>query len=207
MFSVTLCRYGGTRVFANSRLISICGKPLRVPFVPHQRPTIVLARYSSTQLPPRSSPPPTAPSVISLFSLAYPERVPLSISLTLLLFSSSVTMSVPFSIGKLIDFFSSSDPVRFPSFKDVFLTRFSKALPFGLSPTTATALLVGAFTVGAAANAGRAILIKISGGSRVQRDLIRGTKSEFSRSTYHCASSPANIFRCLKARGRVRRTR
>jgi hypothetical protein len=170
MLSITLCRCAGTRVFANSRLISIRAKTLHAPFVPRQRPTIVLARCSSTQLPPPSSPPPTAPSVISLFSLAYPERAPLSVSIALLLFSSSVSMSVPFSIGKLIDFFSSSNPVRtFSIIQQCIPDAVFKALPFGLSPGTAITLLVGAFTVGAAANAGRAILIKISGGSGVQR--------------------------------------
>lgn len=62
-------------------------------------------------------------------------------------------MSIPFTIGKLIDFFTSSQP----------------QIPLGLSLGQASALLLLLFTVGAAANAGRAMLMRISGQRIVAR--------------------------------------
>ncbi|CAG7850726.1 ATP-dependent permease MDL1, mitochondrial AltName: Full=ABC transporter mdl1; Flags: Precursor [Serendipita indica DSM 11827] len=56
-------------------------------------------------------------------------------------------MSVPFTIGRLIDYFTSPNP-------DLFL---------GLTPTMAAASLVGVFTLGACANFGRSLLMRLSG--------------------------------------------
>ncbi|EIW53943.1 P-loop containing nucleoside triphosphate hydrolase protein [Trametes versicolor FP-101664 SS1] len=67
--------------------------------------------------------------------------------------SSAVSMSVPFTIGKLIDFFTTSDP----------------QIPFGLSLGQASALLLLLFTTGAVANAGRAMLMRLSGQRIVAR--------------------------------------
>ncbi|KAG6862704.1 hypothetical protein C0993_001910 [Termitomyces sp. T159_Od127] len=62
-------------------------------------------------------------------------------------------MSVPFAIGKLIDFFASSNP----------------QIPFGLSVWEASACLLLLFTTGAVANAGRSILMRMSGQRIVAR--------------------------------------
>ncbi|KNZ73951.1 hypothetical protein J132_09026 [Termitomyces sp. J132] len=62
-------------------------------------------------------------------------------------------MSVPFTIGKLIDFFASTSP----------------QIPFGLSTWEASAGLLLLFTTGAIANAGRAILMRMSGQRIVAR--------------------------------------
>ncbi|KAJ2918548.1 hypothetical protein MD484_g1821, partial [Candolleomyces efflorescens] len=62
-------------------------------------------------------------------------------------------MSVPFTIGKLIDFFSSTGP----------------QIPFGLSIWQASAALLTLFTVGAVANAGRAMLMRLAGQRIVAR--------------------------------------
>ncbi|KAI0365936.1 P-loop containing nucleoside triphosphate hydrolase protein [Pilatotrama ljubarskyi] len=67
--------------------------------------------------------------------------------------SSAVSMSIPFTIGKLIDFFSSPNP----------------QIPFGLTLGQASALLLLLFTTGAAANAGRAMLMRLSGQRIVAR--------------------------------------
>jgi ABC-type multidrug transport system fused ATPase/permease subunit len=69
-----------------------------------------------------------------------------------LLVSSSVSMLIPLTIGKLIDFFSSPQ------------TTF-----FGLSFPVAAACLALTFAIGAGANTGRAILMRLSGGRIVAR--------------------------------------
>ncbi|KAF8963598.1 ATP-binding cassette transporter [Flammula alnicola] len=132
-------------------------------------------RFNSTQAPPSSTSPappqkrpllspflpaPTgskgsqnASSFRKIVSLARPEWKPLSIAIGLLLLSSAVSMSVPFTIGKLIDFFSSMNP----------------QIPLGLSVWQASAALLLLFTLGAVANAGRAMLMRLSGQRIVAR--------------------------------------
>ncbi|KAJ3536650.1 hypothetical protein NMY22_g5934 [Coprinellus aureogranulatus] len=82
-----------------------------------------------------------------IVALAKPEKKPLLIAVGLLFVSSAVSMSVPFTIGKLIDFFSSTSP----------------QIPFGLSIWQASAALFTIFTIGAVANAGRAMLMRLAG--------------------------------------------
>ncbi|KAI0705315.1 P-loop containing nucleoside triphosphate hydrolase protein [Cerioporus squamosus] len=67
--------------------------------------------------------------------------------------SSAVSMSVPLTIGKLIDFFSSANP----------------QIPFGLSLGQASGILLFLFSAGAVANAGRAMLMRLSGQRIVAR--------------------------------------
>ncbi|KAJ3555280.1 hypothetical protein NM688_g2661 [Phlebia brevispora] len=62
-------------------------------------------------------------------------------------------MSIPFTIGKLIDYFTSTHP----------------QIPLGLSLGQASTALLVLFTVGAVANAGRAMLMRISGQRIVAR--------------------------------------
>ncbi|KAH9949263.1 P-loop containing nucleoside triphosphate hydrolase protein [Amylocystis lapponica] len=80
-------------------------------------------------------------------ALAKPERKPLGIAIGLLMVSSSVSMSVPFTIGKLIDYFTSTQP----------------QIPYGFTIGQASAALLVLFTAGAFANAGRAMLMRLSG--------------------------------------------
>ncbi|TRM67785.1 P-loop containing nucleoside triphosphate hydrolase protein [Schizophyllum amplum] len=56
-------------------------------------------------------------------------------------------MSVPLTIGRLIDFFSTPEA----------------QIPFGLSLTSASVALVALFTLGALANAGRAVIMRLAG--------------------------------------------
>ncbi|KAH8103534.1 P-loop containing nucleoside triphosphate hydrolase protein [Cristinia sonorae] len=95
----------------------------------------------------------SASSFRSIIALAKPEKKPLGIAIGLLLVSSSVSMSIPFTIGKLIDYFTSSNP----------------QVPFGLSLGQASVLLLLVFTAGAVANAGRAMLMRLSGQRIVAR--------------------------------------
>ncbi|KAF8310188.1 hypothetical protein DL93DRAFT_2230451 [Clavulina sp. PMI_390] len=104
----------------------------------------VVARFlPATLQPPQNS----AGSIKKLFGLAWPERRPLMLAIGLLTISSSVSMSVPFTIGKLIDYFSSNNPQLF----------------MGLTPAMALGGLLGVFTIGALANAGRVILMRGAG--------------------------------------------
>ncbi|KAK0459094.1 P-loop containing nucleoside triphosphate hydrolase protein [Desarmillaria tabescens] len=85
---------------------------------------------------------PSSSSFRKIVALAKPERKPLSIAVGLLLVSSS-----------LIDFFSTINP----------------QIPLGLSIWQASGLLVLLFTAGAAANASRAMLMRIAGQRIVAR--------------------------------------
>ncbi|KAJ3807029.1 P-loop containing nucleoside triphosphate hydrolase protein [Lentinula aff. lateritia] len=100
-----------------------------------------------------SGPSVTASSFRKIVALAKPERKPLTTAVGLLLLSSSVTMSIPFTIGKLIDFFSSVNP----------------QIPLGLSIWQASGVLLFLFSAGAAANAGRTYLMRMSGQRIVAR--------------------------------------
>ncbi|KAG9085800.1 ATP-binding cassette permease mdl1 [Ceratobasidium sp. UAMH 11750] len=95
-----------------------------------------------------------------LFSLAKPETRTLLTAFGLLLISSSVTMSVPLTIGKLIDFFSHG-------------TR-PEIIPESITPTTAAVAILAAFTLGAAANAGRVVLMR-SAAARIIARLRKAT--------------------------------
>ncbi|GAA6033757.1 hypothetical protein JCM8097_004420 [Rhodosporidiobolus ruineniae] len=86
-----------------------------------------------------------------LAELAKPERKTIGIAVGLLCISSTVSLSIPFGIGRIIDIFSGS----------------SADLP--LSVPSAAALLALFFGIGAAANMGRTILMRIAGQRIVAR--------------------------------------
>lgn len=94
----------------------------------------------------------TSTSVAKLLNLAKPEAKNLATAMGLLFVSSAVSMSVPLTIGRLIDFFSKKE-----------------ATFFGMSFTLAASLLAVVFCVGASANAGRAIIMRLSGQRIVAR--------------------------------------
>lgn len=83
--------------------------------------------------------------------LAKPERKTIGIAIGLLCVSSTVSLSIPFGIGRIIDLFSGN----------------ASSLPVSV-PTAATLLAVF-FALGAAANMGRTILMRISGQRIVAR--------------------------------------
>jgi ABC-type multidrug transport system fused ATPase/permease subunit len=125
----------------------------------------------------------TTSSIRKLLELARPERQTIIWAIGLLIVSSTISMSVPLTIGKLIDFFASSDSVRalLPS------TRRTRALThralcptqerfLGLSFPVAAAVLTSFFILGAACNAARAYLMRLSGQriiARVRKDAYR----------------------------------
>ncbi|KAJ6631501.1 P-loop containing nucleoside triphosphate hydrolase protein [Mycena sp. CBHHK59/15] len=115
---------------------------------PPPRPSI-LSRF----LPSLGATSQSASSFSKIASLAKPEKKPLLAAVGLLFVSSSVSLSIPFTIGKLIDFFSSANP----------------QFPMGISMWQASSILLLMFTVGAMANAGRALLMRMAGQRIVAR--------------------------------------
>ena len=98
-----------------------------------------------------------------LIKIAKPEAGVLSIALVFLLISSSISMSIPFSIGKILDIATKADG------GDVI---------FGLDLSTFYLALGGVLAVGAAANYGRIIVLRIVGErivARLRSQLFRRT--------------------------------
>ncbi|KAF2397972.1 ABC multidrug transporter Mdr2 [Trichodelitschia bisporula] len=102
--------------------------------------------------------------VARLLRIAGKEKSTLGWAFALLLVSSSITMSVPFSIGKILDAATSSE---------------GKETLFGLTPGTFYLSLGGILTVGAAANYGRIIILRIVGERIVTRLRSRLYKRTF----------------------------
>ncbi|KAI9879781.1 MAG: ATP-binding cassette permease mdl1 [Pleopsidium flavum] len=99
-----------------------------------------------------------------LIKIAKPEAKVLGVAFVLLLISSSITMSIPFSIGKILDIATKSDG--------------GSDQLFGLDLTTFYMALAGVITVGAAANYGRIIILRIVGErivARLRSQLFRRT--------------------------------
>ena len=124
----------------------------------------------------------TTSSIRKLLELARPERQTIIWAIGLLIVSSTISMSVPLTIGKLIDFFASSDSVRRSrpllhvrpdrlTSPSAYQERF-----LGLSFPVAAAVLTSFFVIGAACNAARAYLMRLSGQriiARVRKDAYR----------------------------------
>ena len=90
-----------------------------------------------------------------LVKIAKPEVKTLSVAFAFLLVSSGITMSLPFSIGKIIDIATKSDG--------------SADMLFGLDITTFYFALGSVLAIGAAANYGRIIILRIVGERVVAR--------------------------------------
>ncbi|KAF1816738.1 ATP-dependent permease MDL1 [Eremomyces bilateralis CBS 781.70] len=103
-----------------------------------------------------------------LIMIAIPERKMLGVAVLCLFVSSGVTMSIPFAIGKILDI-ANKDPEG----KADFL--------MGLDPTTFYLGLAAIFSVGAAANFGRVILLRKVGErivARLRTQLFRKTMTQ-----------------------------
>ncbi|EFR03264.1 ATP-dependent permease MDL2 [Nannizzia gypsea CBS 118893] len=100
-----------------------------------------------------------------LITIARPEAKVLSVAFLFLLISSSVAMSIPFSIGKILDIATSSNPNALNEFLGISLPVFYTALG-------------GIILLGAAANYGRIIILRIVGErivARLRAKLFRNT--------------------------------
>ncbi|KAL1954955.1 hypothetical protein VTO42DRAFT_413 [Malbranchea cinnamomea] len=91
-----------------------------------------------------------------LLKIARPEAKLLSAAFAFLLVSSTVTMSIPFSIGKILDIATNSNP-------NALMDMFGLTLPWFY------AALGGVLVMGAAANYGRIIILRIVGERIVAR--------------------------------------
>lgn len=100
-----------------------------------------------------------------LIKIARPEAKWLGVAFLFLLTSSSITMSIPFSIGKILDL-ATKDPSE-------------GATLFGLELNQFYMALAAVLTVGAAANYGRIIILRIVGERIVAR-----LRSQLYRRTY-----------------------
>jgi len=100
-----------------------------------------------------------------LLKIAMPEGRSLALAFIFLLVSSSITMSIPFSIGKIMDASTQTDD--------------GQETLFGLAPSTFYFALAGVLTVGAAANYGRIIILRIVGERIVTRLRSRLYKRTF----------------------------
>ncbi|KAL9601467.1 MAG: hypothetical protein Q9219_002533 [cf. Caloplaca sp. 3 TL-2023] len=99
-----------------------------------------------------------------LVKIAKPETKALSVAFAFLLVSSGISVSVPFSIGKILDVVTKPDA--------------GTDLLFGLDMTTFYAALGGVLVIGAAANYGRIMILRIVGErivARLRSQLFRRT--------------------------------
>ncbi|KAJ7270074.1 P-loop containing nucleoside triphosphate hydrolase protein [Mycena haematopus] len=160
------CRHVLFRTAWNSQYAASFGRRYFVPVQP-----VHLRLYSTKNQIAEKPLPPPRPSILSRFlpqsftasesassfgkilALAKTEKRTLLTAIGLLFVSAPVSMSVPFTIGKLIDFFSSANP----------------QLPLDLSLWQASSLLLLMFTVGALANAGRALLMRMAAQRMIAR--------------------------------------
>ncbi|KAK2755022.1 ATP-binding cassette permease mdl1 [Arachnomyces sp. PD_36] len=100
-----------------------------------------------------------------LIKIAKPEAKILSVAFILLLISSSITMSIPFSIGKILDIATKSSA---DGTNEI----------FGLTLPVFYSALAGILALGAAANYGRIIILRIVGErvvARLRSNLFRRT--------------------------------
>jgi ABC-type multidrug transport system fused ATPase/permease subunit len=106
-----------------------------------------------------------------IVALAKPERKSLGIAVSLLLVSSAISMSIPFTVGKLLDYFAGPNPVcSFFVFSPFIRRPYElQQIPYGLTIVQASGILFLIFTVGAFANTGRTILMRMSGQRIVAR--------------------------------------
>lgn len=173
----------GLYVLTRSQVLVSPRLLLRPPRPAHFRPPRPVVLSHAPRRPFASRPPPVRPALLSrllpksfrpspgsgsslrkVVALAKPERKPLFLAICLLLVSSSVAMTIPLTVGKLIDFFSADDPVSAlvcPVVRD--LNGRAQHIPYGLSMYQASGILLVAFTTGAACNAARSFLMRMSG--------------------------------------------
>ncbi|KAK2733946.1 ATP-binding cassette permease mdl1 [Onygenales sp. PD_40] len=100
-----------------------------------------------------------------LLKIARPEAKILSMAFLFLLISSSITMSIPFSIGKILDIATNKNPEGANEL-------------FGLTLPVFYGVLAGVLALGAAANYGRIIILRIVGErivARLRSKLFRRT--------------------------------
>jgi hypothetical protein len=104
--------------------------------------------------PPATTAKPDASSIYKLLLLAKPQWRLISVGVGCLVISTAVNLSIPYVIGRIIDFFAPGSDAT---------------LLFGLPLEKATAVLALGLLIGAAANGGRSIALRLAGQRTVAR--------------------------------------
>ncbi|KAK4688096.1 ATP-binding cassette, subfamily B (MDR/TAP), member 10, partial [Tremellales sp. Uapishka_1] len=153
-----LQRYSPTLRFTrwNSSQIPSKVESLAPDGTPGQSPAPVAS--TSTSPPPAAAtamvpavtgdPKPDASSIMKLLSLAKPQWRLISVGVACLVVSTGVNLSIPYAIGRIIDFFAPGSEAT---------------LLFGLPLEQATGALALILLVGAIANSGRSITLRLAG--------------------------------------------
>lgn len=112
-----------------------------------------------------------------LFGLAKPETAYIVVALLLILISSSVSMAIPSVVGKLLDIAKEGSAAKQPDSDSVSNEDEEPARIYGLTPKQFYTAMVCIFVVGAVANAGRIVILKITGERLVARLRTRTMKA------------------------------
>jgi hypothetical protein len=123
---------------------SIVSPPIPSPPAAPAAPPAVAAPNASD---PSQSTPDTA-SILKLLSLAKPQWPLLTFGIICLTISTGVNLGIPWAIGRIIDFFAPGS---------------NATLLFGLPLENATAALALVLLVGAIANSGRSVALRLAG--------------------------------------------
>ncbi|ODO06395.1 protoheme IX farnesyltransferase [Cryptococcus wingfieldii CBS 7118] len=129
------------------------GTPAPSPIPIHPPAAISLPSATAAVTTSQSSsggkdPKPDASSILKLLSLAKPQWRLLSTGVVFLSVSTAVNLSIPWAIGRIIDFFAPGSEAT---------------LLFGLPLEQATGALAVVLLIGAAANSGRSICLRLAG--------------------------------------------
>ena len=106
----------------------------------------------------------TLSEILRLIKIARPEVKTLSLAVVLLMVSSGISLSIPYSLGRILDIATKQDG--------------SQDMLFGLNITTFYMALGAVLTLGACANYGRVVLLRIVGErivARMRSQLFRNT--------------------------------
>ncbi|KAK8864612.1 protoheme IX farnesyltransferase [Kwoniella newhampshirensis] len=114
---------------------------------------------------------PDASSILKMLSLAKPQWPLLTVGVACLTVSTAVNLSIPWAIGRIIDFFAPGSEAT---------------LLFGLPLVQATGALAVLLLIGAAANSGRSITLRLAG----QRTVARIRNMTYSK---YLAMPPSHI--------------
>lgn len=143
--------------------------PSPIPIHPPQPIKLPSATASPTTSPTSSGKDakPDASSVLKLLTLAKPEWKLLTAGVAFLSVSTAVNLSIPWAIGRIIDFFAPGS---------------DETLLFGLPLEHATGALAAILLIGAAANSGRSVCLRLAGQRTVAR--IRYVRSHLQDMTF-----------------------
>ncbi|WRT66572.1 protoheme IX farnesyltransferase [Kwoniella shivajii] len=118
------------------------------PILPPSATAEVTPSGSGTGTGKGKDPKPDAASIMKLLSLAKPQWPLLTVGVACLTLSTAVNLSIPWVIGRIIDFFAPGS---------------EETLLFGLPLEKATGALAIVLLIGAAANSGRSISLRLAG--------------------------------------------